>query len=536
MNTQTALTLWQLLESRALRTPDSIAFIEENQQTSLAQFHALCARSTQWLAGQGVGRGDRVALWMVNRLEWLAIFFACARLGATLVPINTRYRSDEVTYLLRKSGASILCLQPAFRKIDFAAILAQIDGDELPDLQRVLVVDDDPDPGSHDTLLGRPTVHMALPQAVPALPEDTSDPHACTIMFTTSGTTKGPKLVMHPPRTLIEHAERCALAYGLDQPDAVVFAALPFCGVFGLNVALGALAGNAPIVMVDTFEANQAARLMREHKVTHIYGSDEMVRRLAEAIPEDPPFPALKFFGFGAFTSSFTEYATHCWQRGIPLYGLYGSSEVLAILARQTADLPVAERIEGGGHPVAGNDIDIRIRDVESGQLLPPGEVGEIEILGPSNFMGYYQDTESTAEAVTEDGYFRTGDIGLLRGDGSFIYKTRKGDAIRLSGFLVNPVEIEQALKRLDGVADAQVAAIDIQGTTRAVAFVIAAPGTQPTAEGIIAAAAEQIAPFKVPARVWFVDEYPVTLSSNGMKVQRNKLRDMAKALLEAPA
>ncbi len=534
MNRDASLTLWQLVESRALTAPASVAFIVDAREVTAAQFHELCARTVSWLDKQGVARGDRVAVWMVNRMEWLALFFATARLGAILVPINTRYRSDEVTYILKKSGASMLCLQPGFRKIDFADILTRVDSADLPALKKVVVLDaDDAAPAP---ILGCDSVRFNAQSAEPTQSIDSSDPNTCAIVFTTSGTTKGPKLVMHPQRTLVDHARRCARAYDLDQAGAVVLAMLPFCGVFGLNVALAGLAAGAPIVMVDTFDATPTAQLLREHQVTHTFGSDEMIRRLAEAVPGDRPFPSLRFFGFGAFTSSFNEYATQAWQRGIPLFGLYGSSEVLAIFSAQHGGLPVTERIEGGGRPVAGQEAHIRIRDVENGQLLPEGESGEIEIRGPSNFIGYYNDPTSTAEAVSDDGYFRTGDIGYLRGDGSFVYKTRKGDAIRLGGFLVNPVEIEEVIKRLHGVADAQVAAIDINGSTRVVAFVIAAPGAKPTESAVIAETAAIVAPFKVPARVWFVDEYPVTMSSNGMKTQRNKLRDMAKALLVAPA
>lgn len=534
MNKQASLNLWRLVESRAHMAPASVAFIEDGREVTAAQFHELCARTVSWLGKQGVAPGDRVAVWMVNRLEWLALFFAAARLGAVLVPINTRYRSDEVTYILKKSGASILCLQLGFRKIDFADILTRVDGAALPGLKQIVVLD--ADTAGPTSILGRGVVRFEPLHSEPVLGVDASDGDACTIVFTTSGTTKGPKLVMHPQRTLVDHAQRCAQAYGLDQEGAVVLAMLPFCGVFGLNVALAALAAGAPVVMVDTFDAVPTAQLIRQCRVTHTFGSDEMVRRLGDAVPGDQPFPSLRFFGFGAFTSSFNEYATQAWQRGIPLFGLYGSSEVLAIFSAQHSGLPVAERIQGGGRPVAGQDANIRIRDVETGELVQAGDSGEIEIRGPSNFIGYYNDPASTAEAVTEDGYFRTGDIGYLRGDGSFVYNTRKGDAIRLGGFLVNPVELEEVIKRLSGVADAQVAAIDIEGSMRVVAFVIAAPGAQPTEAGLIAETAAIVAPFKVPARVWFVDEYPVTLSSNGMKTQRNKLRDMAQALIAAPA
>lgn len=532
MSSDGARNLWSLVESRAQASPAGTAFIVDDEVVTYARFRDLCLRTTTWLSEQGIGSGDSVAVWLVNRVEWLALFFATARLGATLVPINTRYRSEEVTYLLNKSGARILFLQPGFRKIDFAAILANIDAEALPALERIAVFEAGTEQPA--AILGRPTVVFDPRACMPADDQDESDPEACCVVFSTSGTTKGPKLVMHPQRTLVYHAHRCASAFGLDDGSAVVMAMLPFCGVFGLTVALSGLAAGAPIVMVDTFDAGPTAQLMQRHGVTHTFGSDEMILRLSGAAPGDRPFPALRFFGFGAFTSSFSEEAMQAWQRGIPLYGMYGSSEVLALFSTQHAGLPIEQRIEGGGRPVAGDDAHIRIRDLDTGNLLPVGETGEIEIRGPSNFIGYFNDPSATAEVVDADGYFHTGDIGYLRGDGSFVYKTRKGDAIRLGGFLVNPVEIEEVLKRLDGVADAQVAAVDIDGTTRVVAFVIADRERECSESRLIDQMRAIVAPFKVPARIWFVDEYPVTLSSNGLKTQRNKLRDMAKARLAA--
>jgi fatty-acyl-CoA synthase len=521
--------LWSLLESRAAQAPDATAFIAEGREVSRAEFLDLCACATRWLAEQGVVPGDRVAIWMVNRLEWLALFFATLKLGAILVPVNTRYRAEEVTYILKKSGACLLCLQSSFRKIDFADILNRVDGNELPQLKTLAVLDA---VKPLDRILQRATVELAIQDRVPDTREDTSDPDAPAMIFTTSGTTRGPKLAMHPQRTLRDHAERCVSAYQLDVPETVVLAMLPFCGVFGLNVVLAALAAGAPAVLADTFDGPVVAGLMNRHRVTHTYGSDEMVHRLAEVVPGHDPFPSLRFFGFGAFNSSFGDAARQAWERRIPLYGLYGSSEVLAIFAAQKIGLPILECIEGGGYPVAGQDADVRVRDIDTGRLLPPGAVGELEIKGPSNFIGYYQDADATAQAVDAEGYFKTGDLGHLRADGSFVYQSRRGDAIRLGGFLVNPLEIEEVIQQIDGVADAQVAAIDIRGTTRVVAFVIERPQVGLSEAALIEQIAARVAPFKVPARIAFVSSYPVTESSNGVKTQRNKLRDMARALV----
>ena len=522
--------LWSLVETRLADRPEAVAFIAEERRISYGEFADLCRRTETWLRAQGIGGGDKVAVWLVNRVEWLALFFALARIGATLVSVNTRYRSEEVTYILDKSGACMLVLQPGFRSIDFAGILAGMDAALLPALRTLAVLD--ADASTPDTLLGRPVVPFEVAACAPAPAADASDAEAPVVFFTTSGTTKGPKLVMHPQRTLVQHAWNCARAYGLDQDGAVFLAMLPFCGVFGLNGVLAAFAVGAPTVLIETFDGPQAAQLLLAHRVTHTFGSDEMYRRVLDTVPGEYPFPAARMFGFGAFTSSFGGYAREACARGVPLAGLYGSSEVLALFSAQSMDLPVEQRIEGGGMPAAGMAATVRIRDVETGALLPPGQSGEIEIGGPTVFPGYHNNPEATAEALLPDGFFRTGDLGHLRGDGSFVYETRMGDAIRLGGFLVNPVEIEAVLKRFPELADAQVVAVDIGGQTRVVAFVIAAAGATVDTDAIVARMRAQVAPFKVPARVWQVDAYPVTLSSNGVKTQRNKLRDLALARL----
>jgi fatty-acyl-CoA synthase len=188
----------------------------------------------------------------------------------------------------------------------------------------------------------------------------------------------------------------------------------------------------------------------------------------------------------------------------------------------------LSERIEAGGRPAAGDEAQVRVRDLDSGELLPAGRSGEIEIRSPGNFSGYWNDPQASARAIGADGYFRTGDIGRLRADGTFVFEARRGDAIRLAGFLVSPLEIEDAVKRVAGVADVQVVGVEIAGQPRCVAFVIAQAGATLSDREIIAAVGKRLAPFKVPARVWFVERFPTTESANGVKVQRGKLREMA--------
>lgn len=524
--------LYSLIEDRLARDPDSIAFIVNDTPVTVTDFDRLCRRLDPWLGEQRIEAGDVVAVWLVNRLEWLALFFTLARRGATLAAINTRYRREEVEDILKRSGARLLIMQSRFRNIDFAEVLSRIDGEALPALEKIVLIDDQAE-APPNTLIGKATESFAAAlRSEPSSRADHSDPERCAILFTTSGTTKKPKLVMQAQYSHVGHAHDASRAYGLDQDGAVTLAALPFCGTFGLNSVLPALAGGAPVVVLEAFDAPLALALMERHRVTHTFGSDEMYRQLIDQAKNQRPFATARIFGFGAFTSSFDDYARAAWKKGVPLHGLYGSSEVLALFSCQPRYPDVDERIKGGGQPVAGERAHIRVRDVDNNQLLPAGKSGEVEILSPSNFMRYLNDADATAEAVTDDGYFRTGDLGYLRDDGSFVFEARMGDAIRLSGFLVNPAEIEAVLKTFDGVADAQVVAVDVDGQSRAVAFVIPIPGQQPDGADLIARSRDVMAPFKAPARVWLVDEYPVTQSSNGVKTQRNKLRAMALARL----
>jgi fatty-acyl-CoA synthase len=519
-------TVPALIERHLAARPGAVAFVDGERRISYAEFDALCRRSAAWLAAQGVGPGDRVALWLVNRLEWLALLFGAARLGAAVVAINTRYRAAELAYLLQRSGARLLVLQHNFRKIDFPAVLRDTDAASARSLERVAVVD--ADAATPAAILGKPVIVFDAFEREAGAAPDRSAPDAIVAMFTTSGTTRGPKLVMQAQRAIVYHCLQVARAFGFERPGARLLAALPFCGVFGFDSALGAFAGGAPVVLMDTFEAAAAVDLVRRHAVTHLFGSDEMYRRMLELAPGHDPFPSARICGYAAFNPGAAEFARVAWQKRLPLFGLYGSSEVHALFSVQPEDAPLDQRIEGGGRPAAGAQAEVRIRDVDSGELLPPGASGEIEIRAPSNFAGYWNDAGATAEAIRPDGFFRTGDIGRLRADGTFVYETRKGDAMRLSGFLVSPLEIEDALKQLPGVADVQVVAVEISGQARCAAFVIPAGPEAPRAADLVAAASRRMAAFKVPARVWFVREFPVTMSANGVKIQRAKLREMA--------
>lgn len=528
-------TLSALLAHNLDLRGESVAFIEGEREITYREFDAMVRRSAAWLTDQGVTPGDRVAVWLVNRIEWLALYFGLARLGAALMTVNTRYRSHELAYILERSQASLLVLQLNFRKIDFPAVLRDVPLDAARALRKVAVVD--AGEGMPAQVLGRPTIRFDLAALTEDHAPDRAMPDAPCVLFTTSGTTSGPKLVVHTQYTVAQHALNVAKGFDLEGDDVRLLAALPLCGTFGLSGVMAAFAAGRPVVLMDTFDGPEAARILNAQRITHLFGSDEMFQRIIESAPAgDRPFPHARVFGFASFQPGTLEVMQNAWSRGMPTLGLYGSSEVQALFSLQDRSLPLQERTLGGGRP-ACSAARIRIRDVETGALLPAGQVGAVEIKSLTNFIGYLDNPEATAGSIDAEGYFNTGDAGYLREDGSFVYQTRLGDTMRLAGYLVSPAEIESVIKTVPGVQDVQIVAVEIGAQMKPVAFVVAQPGNTPTEAAVVATAKAALAPFKVPARVWLVDEFPVTQSSNGTKIQRVKLREMAlERLAHTPA
>lgn len=536
-------SLFTIYQQHLARHPNATMLVQDGQVVAYEQFDHQVHQTAAWLLQQGIQPGDHVAVWLVNRTEWLVLLFALAKIGATLVAVNTKYRAHELQYILTHSHATTLILQLNFKKIDFAAVVKEVDAQALKQLQRIIMLD--ADTSTPTRLLDRPVIAFnANTFVADQLTHHTFDaPFTAdrnVAFFTTSGTTKGPKLVIHTQRTLTEHAQHVSSGYHFGEPGDKLLAALPLCGVFGLNSALGAIAAGIPVVLMDFFDGNTAAALIKEEQITHVFGSDEMLRRLLEHA-EPTPFPSLKTFGFASFSPRFIDLAKALIPRGIPMRGLYGSSEVMALFSLQKPDMPIEERALGGGYPAAGSLACVRARDPDSGALCAPGVSGELEIHSPTLFKGYFNNPLATKEAFTEDGFFKTGDLGYVRADGSFVYQSRMGDTMRLGGFLVDPTEIEQILAEQPEIKSAQVVGIEIKGQLRPVAFAIASDthsdqrqSKSTDTHAILTRLSKKLAAFKVPTHLWFIDAFPATASANGDKFQRVKLRELAQLKLDS--
>jgi len=284
------------------------------------------------------------------------------------------------------------------------------------------------------------------------------------------------------------------------------------------------------MVMAPGWDAEQAARDIVMHRVTHINGTDEAAAQLLDI--DALSFSNIRLFGYAAFNPAQADIVRRADARGLKLVGLYGASEIQALFAHQDAKAPVAERMLAGGRPVSAQ-AHVRVRDPESGALLAHGASGELEFCAPSSRMvGYRGDPDATTAGFTADGYYRSGDLGTASADGRFVFLTRMGDALRLGGFLVSPAEIEAVVQEAPGIAACQVVGVPRTEGLLAVAFVILQQGAALDEAAVIAHVASRLARYKVPRRVLPIDAFPVTPGANATKIQKGKLREMAEALL----
>jgi fatty-acyl-CoA synthase len=288
---------------------------------------------------------------------------------------------------------------------------------------------------------------------------------------------------------------------------------------------------------MPAFDADAAVADMAAFGVTHVIGGDDMFLRLMRAWERSRvPLPAFRRGGASDYSGSaatIMEWAER--EVGARVSGLYGSSELYALTAIWPADLPLEERQIGGGVPISPA-IEVRVVDPDSGTPRAPTEAGELQFRGYNVLREYLGNAQATGEAFTTDGWFRSGDLGFMTGEGSaFVYVCRSGDALRLRGFLVEPAEIEHFLMSHPAVDVAKVVGVRPGGKAeQAVAYVTLHTGATADSEQLLAHCRSELAGFKVPSIVNVIPEFPVTTGPNGTKIRADELRRWAERQLEA--
>lgn len=509
-------TLSERLDALAATQGQHTALIEPDRSITFDELAKQTHRLAGYFSSLGIKAGDRVALWLPNTIEWVTSFVALSHLGAIALLVNTRFRSRELEDLIERGQATHLIYWPDFKGIGFDEILADISAQARQQLKTTITVAD---------------LKAAIDQDWPMTPAHGD--HA-TLTFTTSGTTSLPKFVLHTESVILRHADAVAQAFGYDH-DTCVLASAPFCGAFGFATLIGGLFAGHRVACEPVSTADSLLALVRAHRVTHTYANNALILQMLKASRGPADFASCKLFGFASFAPAQDELFDLAQRNNLPLTGLYGSSELIALTAAQPNDPnngDTSVRYQPGGRLVH-DSARVRARDPETGHLVAHGESGEIEILSPSHMAGYLDQSEATRKAFSEDGYFKTGDLGWCVNDQQFVFQARMGDSLRLGGFLVNPAEIEAVVESLPGVAASQVVAADLGAKSVAVAFVLLRDAAAPAPEVWRDECKRQLAGFKVPVHFEVLESFPTVESANSVKIQKHKLREIAQGILD---
>ena len=490
------------------------------------------------LSRLGVGRGDRIALWLPNCPEWFTLFIAAARIGAIAVMVNTRYRSAEVADIVGRSGAKALFLWPDFRSIDFPAVLADVDPAEMASLAAVVSVFPAGAEGDIAQLGAVPAMgfaeFLAREPEAPGLQQPAAQdlPETGVAVFTTSGTTDKPKFVLHSQQSVTRHALDVIRAFRMTEDSSPLLQNLPLCGVFGFCFAMATIAADRPMLLEESFSAETGVAAIRNRRISHLVATDDMLHAMLDLDKDRTALRSLRMAGFAAFNGDPGALMDRCEAHGVPLVGLYGMSEIMALFAAQPPDAPRDRRVKGAGRPVCPETV-VRVRDPASGALLGKGDPGALEIRTPNRMLGYFGNPKATAAAIDGEGFLRTGDAGYLDETG-FVFLARMGDALRLGGFLVAPEEIMARIDELPGIAASQVVGVSAGGKARCAAFVVPQAGAAVSGAAVIDHCRAGLAPYKAPIAVWEIGEFPTAPSANGTKVQRRRLQELAQRRLDA--
>ena len=520
-------TLGSLPERAARRWGAREALCFKGRRLTFADLTAGVDRAAKGLIALGIRPGDKVALWLLNRPEWIEAAFAVMKIGAVLVPINTRLRTEDVAYIADQSDSTALILAERSGPVDYLAMVRELAppgvasaATRLPKLRHIVLFGDAPRP---DTVAWSALLAGggAVDDAALAARADAVDPEDLAFLMYTSGTTGFPKGAMHCHRIIRNVTER-AFRLAITERD-VIMMYLPLFHLFAFSEGmLMSMVSGARQVLTEGFDPAESLDLMARERATVLHGFDTHYKELIEAQERDPRDIGRIRTGIAAAgMQSSTAIARRARTVFGPLVSGFGMSEIGVGVAIGALDSTEEQCCEASGFPAPG--YEVRIVDPETGRDQPPEVPGEILARGYTLMRGYYEKPEATAAAIDADGWLHTGDMGLLRADGHLRFMGRYKDMLKIGGENVDPMEVEAFLMTHPAVNLAAVVSLpDARLSEVGVAFVRSEPGQTLTEADVLAHCRGRIASFKIPRRVIFVDDFPMTSSG---KIQKVKLR-----------
>ena len=500
------LRVADVIREWAAKRSEVVALVHGERELSYGEMHERSSRLAQALLACGAGAEARIAYLGRTAPEVVELLFATSKIGAVTVPLNWRLAAPELAAILADSGAPVLIADAGH-----AAIAAEL-AEAVPQALRVVVVGD-----GYEEWTG---AHL------PDDPGHRGESGDTVVQMYTSGTTGVPKGVLTTHRNLAAAADSSP-RWAFDS-ETISLTPLPMFHIGGIGWAFLGLWNGATTILVSEFDPAGVIDLLERRRVTNAVFVPTMLQMMA-AVPgaAERDLSALRSIAYGASPITTPVLKAALRTLRCPLFGVYGLTETTGGVVQldpgdHDPEGPREHLLRSAGRPLPW--VEMRIVDPVSGGERGPGAVGEVWLRAPNVMAGYFKRPGETAAALTPDGWLRTGDGGFVDADGYLFLTDRIKDMVVSGGENVYPIEVEEALSQHPGVSEVAVIGLpDERWGETVAAIVVAAAGSEPTSEELIAFARGRLAGYKLPRIVEFAAELPRTPSG---KVLKRELRD----------
>ncbi len=515
-----ATTIPAVIDRAASTFADHESFVGDGVRLSFAELGVRIDETAKGFIAAGIRPGDRIGIWGPNSLRWLLAALGAYRAGATLVPINTRFKGSEAAYVLRTAGARLLFAVTDFLDTDYPALLT---GDNhVESLEQVVVMSGESSAaqtscvGWDDFIAAGSAIPLSevVARSAAVKADDISD-----IMFT-SGTTGRPKGAMLTHGATVRAFDAWATVVGLRADDRYLIVN-PFFHAFGLKSGIVAsLIKGATIVPQKMFDVRDAMQRIADEKITMLPGPPSIYQTMLDH-PDVASFDlsSLRLAVTGAAPVS-VELVRRMrdelhFETVVTGYGLTESTGVIAMCRHDDPNETIANT---SGRAIPG--VEVRLVD-DHGNDVAVGEPGEVLARGYNIMKGYFGNPEATAEAIDPDGWLATGDIAVGDEQGNIRITDRKKDMFIMGGFNAYPAEIERALSTYPGVSQVAVVGVaDHRMGEVGMAFIVPKPGATVVPEDVITWSRANMANYKAPRYVEVVDSLPMNASGKVLKFE----------------
>ncbi len=532
------LTIGEVLRRTAERVPrnDALVFPKLGLRTSYRQFDQQVDGAARGLLALGIQPGQHVAIWATNVPEWVLLQFAAARIGAVMVTINPAYRPFELKYVLAQCDATALFLIDRFKSSDYVAMLAeicpelshanpgQLQSNDFPKLRWAVSLKGDVPPG----MIGWPEMiergQSVEGQQLEEIAAAINPAEAINIQYT-SGTTGFPKAATLTHRNLLLNAFYIGRCQNFSERDRICIP-VPFYHCFGcvLGTLCASIYGAAMIVPAESFHAADTLAAIEFERATALYGVPTMF--IAQL--HDSSFSSRNLTSLRTGIMSGAPCPIEVMRQVVgsmcasELTIAYGQTEASPVITQTSASDPLELRVETVGRPLPG--YEVKIIDPQTGETLPDNTQGELCARGHGVMLGYYRDPAATAAAIDAEGWLHTGDLALRRVDGCYRITGRIKDMVIRGGENIYPREIEEFLFTHPAVAQSAVVGVpDPKYGEELCAWIQLKPGQSASEDEIRQFCRTELAHYKVPRYICFVETFPQTVTG---KIQKFKIRE----------